>query len=118
MADERNTARATRRFREPSGPRKPTSGARADPGGSESPGKGAPARLASVTAAARTAAQLLVDCLAVEGCEYVFSVPGEETMDILDALGAAASRDDERPAPRHAPATSRARPSWPTFTVA
>ena len=36
--------------------------------------------------AARTAASLLVDCLAAEGCEYVFSVPGEETMDILDAL--------------------------------
>jgi acetolactate synthase-1/2/3 large subunit len=38
----------------------------------------------------RTAAQLLVECLAAEGCEYVFSVPGEETMDILDALGVAA----------------------------
>jgi acetolactate synthase-1/2/3 large subunit len=35
---------------------------------------------------ARTAASLLVDCLAAEGCEYVFSVPGEETMAILDAL--------------------------------
>jgi acetolactate synthase I/II/III large subunit len=35
---------------------------------------------------ARTAASLLVECLAAEGCEYVFSVPGEETMDILDAL--------------------------------
>ena len=34
----------------------------------------------------RTAARLLVDCIAAEGCEYVFSVPGEETMDILDAL--------------------------------
>lgn len=34
----------------------------------------------------RTAAQLLVDCLRAEGVEYVFSVPGEETMDILDAL--------------------------------
>jgi acetolactate synthase I/II/III large subunit len=34
----------------------------------------------------RTAAQLVVECLAAEGCEYVFSVPGEETMDILDAL--------------------------------
>ena len=33
-----------------------------------------------------TAAHLLVDCLAAEGCEYVFSVPGEETMDLLDAL--------------------------------
>jgi acetolactate synthase-1/2/3 large subunit len=54
-----------------------------------------------VSAAERTAAQLLVDCLAVEGCEYVFSVPGEETMDILDALGAAAGRDDRRSAPRH-----------------
>jgi acetolactate synthase-1/2/3 large subunit len=27
-----------------------------------------------------------VDCLAAEGCRFVFSVPGEETMDILDAL--------------------------------
>jgi acetolactate synthase-1/2/3 large subunit len=34
----------------------------------------------------RTAADLLVDCLEAEGVEYVFSVPGEETMDILDAL--------------------------------
>ncbi len=34
----------------------------------------------------RRAADLLVDCLAAEGCEWVFSVPGEETMDILDAL--------------------------------
>jgi acetolactate synthase-1/2/3 large subunit len=53
---------------------------------------------------ARTAAQLLVECLAAEGCEYVFSVPGEETMDILDALGvvAAAAKDDGRlTGPRH-----------------
>src|SRR5207344_2049199 len=28
----------------------------------------------------------LVECLATETCEYVFSVPGEETMDILEAL--------------------------------
>jgi acetolactate synthase I/II/III large subunit len=34
----------------------------------------------------RTAADLLVECLETEDCEYVFSVPGEETMDILDAL--------------------------------
>ncbi len=33
-----------------------------------------------------TAARLLVQCLEAEGCEYVFSVPGEETMDVLDAL--------------------------------
>ena len=34
----------------------------------------------------RNAASLLVECLTAEGCEYVFSVPGEETMDILEAL--------------------------------
>jgi acetolactate synthase I/II/III large subunit len=34
----------------------------------------------------RTAAALLVECLAAEGCEYIFSVPGEETMDVLEAL--------------------------------
>src|SRR5882757_2207266 len=34
----------------------------------------------------RTAATLLVECLVAEGCDYVFSVPGEETMDVLDAL--------------------------------
>ena len=35
---------------------------------------------------ARTAADLLVECLEAEGCEYVFSVPGEETLDLLEAL--------------------------------
>ena len=34
----------------------------------------------------RTAADLLVACLEAESCEYVFSVPGEETLDVLDAL--------------------------------
>ncbi len=34
----------------------------------------------------RTAADLLVACLERERCEFVFSVPGEETMDILDGL--------------------------------
>jgi acetolactate synthase-1/2/3 large subunit len=34
----------------------------------------------------RTAADLLVACLEAEGCEWVFSVPGEETLDVLDAL--------------------------------
>jgi acetolactate synthase-1/2/3 large subunit len=42
----------------------------------------------------RVAADLLVDCLATEGCDYVFSVPGEETMDVLDALS-------RRPTVRH-----------------
>ncbi len=36
--------------------------------------------------ASRTAADLLVECLEAENCEFVFSVPGEETMDVLDAL--------------------------------
>ena len=35
---------------------------------------------------ARTAADLLVACLEAEGCELVFSVPGEETMDLLEGL--------------------------------
>jgi acetolactate synthase-1/2/3 large subunit len=34
----------------------------------------------------RTAATLIVECLEAEGCRWVFSVPGEETMDLLDAL--------------------------------
>ena len=38
------------------------------------------------TRPARTAADLLAACLEAEGCEFVFSVPGEETMDVLDAL--------------------------------
>lgn len=36
--------------------------------------------------ARRTVAHLVVECLRAEGVEYVFGVPGEETMDILDAL--------------------------------
>jgi acetolactate synthase I/II/III large subunit len=38
---------------------------------------------------ARSAASLLVDCLTAEGCKFVFSVPGEETMDVLEALAEA-----------------------------
>ncbi|HUG30268.1 MAG TPA: acetolactate synthase large subunit [Candidatus Limnocylindria bacterium] len=34
----------------------------------------------------RTAADLIVASLETERCEYVFSVPGEETMEILDSL--------------------------------
>jgi acetolactate synthase I/II/III large subunit len=34
----------------------------------------------------QTAASLLVGGLVAEGCEFVFSVPGEEIMDILDVL--------------------------------
>jgi len=32
------------------------------------------------------AAQLIVNCLENEGVEYIFGVPGEENMDLLDAL--------------------------------
>jgi acetolactate synthase-1/2/3 large subunit len=39
--------------------------------------------------AGRSAASLLVECLVAEGCHYVFSVPGEETMDVLEALATA-----------------------------
>ena len=39
----------------------------------------------------RTASDLLVECLEAEGCEYVFSVPGEETMDVLDSLSRSTS---------------------------
>ena len=41
--------------------------------------------------APRTAADILVSCLEAEACEYVFSVPGEETMDVLDALSRSSS---------------------------
>src|SRR3954451_18442211 len=39
-----------------------------------------------VSVAPRTAADLLVECLEAEGCDYVFSVPGEETLDFLESL--------------------------------
>ena len=61
----------------------------------------------------RTAADLLVECLEAEGCEYVFSVPGEETMDVLEALSRSASA-----CATSRPATSRAPRSWPTSTAA
>src|SRR3954451_19529152 len=47
--------------------------------------------MTSPTTRQRTAAGLLVECLEAEDCRYVFSVPGEETMDILDALSRSTS---------------------------
>lgn len=32
------------------------------------------------------AAELIVKCLENEGVEYIFGVPGEENMDLLDAM--------------------------------
>ncbi len=54
-----------------------------------------------------TAAQLLVKCLENEGVEYIFGIPGEENIDIMDALSTARSSSSPR-------ATSKAPRSWPT----
>ncbi len=37
-------------------------------------------------AASQTAAELLVKCLENEGVEFIFGIPGEENIDIMDAL--------------------------------
>ena len=42
--------------------------------------------LAPPSEAPRTAADLFVDCLENEGVEFVFGIPGEETLDISEAL--------------------------------
>src|SRR6266567_2470112 len=34
----------------------------------------------------RNAADLFVECMEAEGCEYVFGIPGEETLDLNRAL--------------------------------
>src|SRR5574341_433152 len=39
-----------------------------------------------------TAAELFVRCLEAEGVEYLFGLPGEENMDLLDALSRSAVR--------------------------
>ncbi|MGZ5097705.1 MAG: acetolactate synthase large subunit [Usitatibacter sp.] len=38
------------------------------------------------TATTRTAAELLVKCLENEGVEFIFGIPGEENIDVMDAL--------------------------------
>jgi acetolactate synthase-1/2/3 large subunit len=40
----------------------------------------------------RTVAQLLVDCLEHEGVEYVFGLPGEENLHVIDALASSSIR--------------------------
>ncbi|HEX7950428.1 MAG TPA: acetolactate synthase large subunit [Candidatus Limnocylindrales bacterium] len=47
--------------------------------------------MTSLTPGPRNAASLIVDCLEMEGCRWVFSVPGEETMALLDALSGSES---------------------------
>jgi len=45
-----------------------------------------PERITGLPHAARTAARLLVECLATEGVERIFTVPGESFLAVLDAL--------------------------------
>ena len=49
-----------------------------------------PVKLDARTATGRkprdSAAKLLVRCLENEGVEYIFGVPGEENIDVMDAL--------------------------------
>ena len=40
----------------------------------------------------RTVARLLVDCLENEGVEFVFGLPGEENLHVIDALGSSSIR--------------------------
>jgi len=35
----------------------------------------------------KKASDVFIDCLEAEGCEYIFGVPGEENLDLLDSLG-------------------------------
>ncbi|HEX5642650.1 MAG TPA: thiamine pyrophosphate-binding protein, partial [Thermoleophilia bacterium] len=41
---------------------------------------------APLSDAPRPAANLFVDCLENEGVEFVFGIPGEETLDLSEAL--------------------------------
>ena len=56
------------------------------------------------------AAELFVRCLENEGVEYIFGIPGEENIDIMDCLWTVPSVSSPL-------ATSRAPPSWPTCMV-
>ena len=53
------------------------------------------------------AAELLVKCLENEKVEYIFGIPGEENIDVMDALL-------DSPIRFVTTTTSRAPPSWPT----
>jgi len=48
--------------------------------------KPADARSKGASAKTQSAAELLVKCLENEGVEYIFGIPGEENIDIMDAL--------------------------------
>ena len=38
------------------------------------------------TRAKRKASDLFIECLEAEGCEYIFGVPGEENLDVVESL--------------------------------
>jgi hypothetical protein len=71
---------------------------------------------------ARTAAELVVECLESEGVEHVFGIPGEETLDLNAALadssigpGSASARSGPGPptwSPRSPTPSSIGPPSW------
>jgi acetolactate synthase-1/2/3 large subunit len=48
--------------------------------------KAAPKKPAASPAQPQSAAELLVRCLENEGVEYIFGIPGEENIDVMDAL--------------------------------
>ena len=50
------------------------------------PAPGDTTKPAAPEAKGQTAAHLLVRCLENEGVEYIFGVPGEENIDVMDAL--------------------------------
>ena len=50
------------------------------------PASNAPVASPEPNAAKTTAAQLFVKCLENEGVEFIFGVPGEENIDVMDAL--------------------------------
>jgi acetolactate synthase-1/2/3 large subunit len=57
------------------------------------------------------AAELFVKCLENEKVEYIFGIPGEENIDVMDALLDSTIKFVT-------PITSRAPRSWPTSTAA
>src|SRR3954447_11777520 len=52
----------------------------------ETPGRGRSCEAAPMSSTERNAADLFVECLEAEGVEYVFGIPGEETLDLNRAI--------------------------------
>src|SRR3954451_9994083 len=52
----------------------------------ETPGRGRSCEAAPMSSNERNAADLFVECLEAEGVEYVFGIPGEETLELNRAL--------------------------------